>query len=69
MWTVALQQASTPNALVSIGDVLVVRCGDNRLLGVQQVQAPGKRAVGARDFANGMLAKGGHLTWQPEKHD
>ena len=59
-----MQQAGDAStAVVSVGDVLAVRCGDGGMLGLERVQAAGKRAVGARDFANGVLAKGGQLTW------
>lgn len=44
-------------------DELRVVCGDGSVLEILEVQAPGKRAVAARDFINGL--KGRKLTWRP----
>ena len=42
---------------------LFVRCGDGSALELLEVQAPGKRAMAAADFVNGL--KGRVLRWQP----
>lgn len=43
-------------------DALLIRCGDGSVLEVLELQAPGKRAMAARDFANGL--KDRTLVWQ-----
>lgn len=41
---------------------MFVQCGDGSVLELVEVQAPGKKAVAARDFANGL--RGRVLAWQ-----
>ncbi len=61
-WAQALA-AHPSHSLVLLDDVLVIQCADGSLLGILQVQAPGKRAVDARAFANGLVSKGTGLRW------
>jgi len=44
------------------GDAMRIVCGDGSVLEVLEVQAPGRKVVAAKDFANGM--KGKTLMWQ-----
>jgi methionyl-tRNA formyltransferase len=64
---VAAAESATPgaggNGVEVAGDALRVLCGDGRVLEILEVQAPGRRPVAARDFANGL--KGRALRWQP----
>jgi methionyl-tRNA formyltransferase len=50
------------NVVEFAGDALRVLCGDGRTLEILEVQAPGRRPVAARDFANGL--KGRALRWR-----
>ena len=45
-------------------DAIYVRCGDGSVLQVLELQVPGKRAMAARDFVNGL--KGRTLRWRRE---
>lgn len=44
-------------------DALVAVCGDGRALEIVELQAPGKRAMAARDFWNGLKTK--RVEWAP----
>lgn len=51
--------AGVPGELAAINqDSMLVRCGDG-LLALHQVQAPGKKVIAGRDFANGLRLKPG----------
>lgn len=57
MWTGSSSQE------VSVGKTgLCIKCGDGNVLRVLKVQAPGKKAASARDFANGFSNK--KLYWK-----
>jgi methionyl-tRNA formyltransferase len=53
----------SPCDVVPAGDTLLARCGDGAVLRLLEVQAPGRKAMGAADFANGL--KGATLRWRP----
>ena len=46
-------------------DGMFVHCGDGSVLELLEVQAPGKKVVAARDFANGL--RGRELAWLPAR--
>ncbi|PRW57094.1 pigment defective [Chlorella sorokiniana] len=56
-------QGSSEREVAATKDALLIRCADGSVLEVLELQAPGKRAMAARDFVNGL--KGRSLVWQP----
>lgn len=52
-------QGSEGEIIRARGDELVVRCGDETLLRVTEVQPEGKRRMSVRDFINGMRVRAG----------
>jgi methionyl-tRNA formyltransferase len=49
-----------PGTLLGVRDgLLAVACGDGTVLGVSELQRPGKRALRAADFVNGERLRAG----------
>ena len=54
------EAAEAPGTFVGVRErFLAVACGEGTLLGLEQVQLPGKKPVAAADFANGARLKRG----------
>jgi methionyl-tRNA formyltransferase len=57
IWRSQIQEGAaseSPGTIVGFfGDAMLVQCGDGRILGLQEVQMPGKSRISGRQFANG----------------